>query len=37
MPNNEKQFESDIELYLISNLGGWQKATDAGYCTGFQI
>lgn len=25
MPNNEKQFESDIERYLISNLGGWQK------------
>lgn len=36
MPDNEKQFESDIESYLISDLGGWQKATDAGYRTGFQ-
>ncbi len=36
MPDNEKQFESDIESYLISDLGGWKKATDAGYRTGFQ-
>lgn len=31
MPDNEKQFESDIESFLISPAGGWQKATDAGY------
>lgn len=36
MPDNEKQFESDIESYLISDLGGWNKATDTGYRTGFQ-
>ena len=36
MPDNEKQFESDIESFLISNLGGWKKATDAGYRRGFQ-
>ena len=36
MADNEKQFESDIETYLISDPGGWQKATDAGYRTGFQ-
>lgn len=35
MPDNEKQFETDIEAYLISDKGGWQKATDAGYRTGF--
>lgn len=31
MPDNEKQFEQDIESYLVSLAGGWQKATDAGY------
>ena len=31
MPDNEKQFETDIESFLISPDGGWQKATDAGY------
>ena len=31
MPDNEKQFETDIESFLISPAGGWQKATDAGY------
>ena len=36
MPDNEKQFESDIESFLISQRGGWQKATDAGYRAGFQ-
>ncbi len=33
MPNTEKQFESDIEAYLISEAGGWTKASDAGYST----
>ena len=36
MADNEKQFEIDIESYLTSPNGGWQKATDAGYKTGFQ-
>lgn len=31
MADDEKQFESDIESYLISDEGGWTKATDAGY------
>ena len=31
MPDNEKQLEQDIESFLISPAGGWQKATDAGY------
>ena len=31
MPDNEKQFEQDIESFLISPAGGWQKASDAGY------
>ena len=31
MPDNEKQFEQDIESFLISLAGGWQKAIDAGY------
>lgn len=31
MPNNEKQFEADIESFLTSSAGGWQKASDAGY------
>ena len=30
MPDNEKQFEQDIESFLISSVGGWQKASDAG-------
>lgn len=30
MPDNERQFEMDIEKYLI-NEGGWEKGTDAGY------
>lgn len=36
MPDNEKQFETDIESFLISEKGGWQKATDAGYRSGFR-
>lgn len=36
MPDNEKQFESDIESFLLSPKGGWQQATDAGYRIGFQ-
>lgn len=28
---NEKLFESKIEEYLISEEGGWQKATDSGF------
>lgn len=35
MPDNEKQFESDIEQYLISPAGGWVKADDSGYRAGF--
>ena len=31
MPDNEKQFEQDIESFLISHAGGWQKVSDAGY------
>lgn len=36
MADNERQFETDIEAFLISERGGWQKATDAGYKSGFQ-
>lgn len=36
MPDNEKQLEADIESFLISPKGGWQKATDAGYRAGIQ-
>ena len=36
MADNEKQFETDIESFLISPKGGWQKASDTGYKTGFQ-
>lgn len=36
MADNEKQFEADIETYLTSEEGGWEKATDAGYKSGFQ-
>lgn len=31
MADTEKQFETDIESFLISDLGGWKKATDSGY------
>ena len=31
MPDTEKQFEQDIESFLISSAGGWRKGTDAGY------
>ncbi|MBR3665313.1 MAG: hypothetical protein IKN64_11800 [Desulfovibrio sp.] len=31
MPDNEKQFESDIEAFLVSKQGGCTKASDAGY------
>lgn len=31
MADDEKQFETDIESYLISDEGGWTKATDTGY------
>ncbi len=31
MAENEKQFEANIEEYLISPAGGFLKATDAGY------
>ena len=36
MADNEKQFEADIESYLTSVEGGWEKATDAEYRFGFQ-
>lgn len=29
----EKRFEEYIESYLISDEGGWTKATDEGYCS----
>ena len=32
MNETEKRFEEFIESYLISEDGGWVKATDAGYC-----
>lgn len=31
MAENEKQFESNIEAFLISPAGGYEKATDTGY------
>lgn len=31
MDENEKQFESNIEAFLISSAGGYEKAMDAGY------
>ena len=31
MPENEKQFEANIEEYMISPVGGYTKATDSGY------
>ena len=33
MAENEKQFEENIEAFLISPEGGYVKATDAGYCS----
>ena len=33
MAENEKQFESNIEDFLISPDGGYEKATDAGYAS----
>lgn len=33
MPDTEKQFETDIESYLISDIGGWAKASDKKYST----
>ena len=29
--DTEKNFEENIEAFLISAEGGWEKATDAGY------
>ena len=34
MADNERQFETDIEKYLISKEGGWIKCIDAGYRAG---
>jgi len=34
MNENERTFEEFIESYLISEEGGWAKATDAGYTSG---
>ena len=31
MAENEKQFEENIEKYLVSPAGGYVKASDAGY------
>ncbi len=31
MAENEKQFESNIEAFLISPAGGYKKSTDVGY------
>ena len=33
MNETEKHFEEYIESYLISEGGGWTKATDEGYCS----
>lgn len=33
MNETEKRFEEFIESYLVSEDGGWTKATDAGYCS----
>lgn len=33
MNETEKRFEEFIETYLVSEDGGWTKATDAGYCS----
>lgn len=37
MAENEKQFEANIEEYLISPVGGFAKATDAGYDPGMAL
>lgn len=37
MAENEKQFESNIEDFLISPDGGYEKATDAGYTASFDM
>lgn len=37
MAENEKQFESNIEAFLISPDGGYEKATDAGYASSSSI
>ena len=34
MSDSEKQFEADIEKYLISPEGGWRQAHDSGYREG---
>jgi len=31
LSDNEKQFETDIESFLVSKEGGWKKTSDAGY------
>lgn len=33
MAENEKQFESNIEAFLVSSAGGYEKAPDAGYAS----
>lgn len=33
MNENESRFEEFIEEFLTSDAGGWQRATDAGYCS----
>ena len=35
MPDNEKQFEQDIESFLISPKGGWQKPQMRGIVPDF--
>ena len=37
MAENEKQFESNIEAFLISPDGGYEKATDAGYVSSIDM
>ena len=37
MAENEKQFESNIEAFLISPAGGYEKATDAGYVSSIDM
>ena len=34
MADNERQFETDIEKYLISSEGGWRQSHDVGYRAG---
>ena len=33
MAENEKQFEENIEAFMISPAGGYRKADDSGYCS----